>query len=84
MTDWKRIVEEHGGLVWATAFRLVGNGEDAADCFQEAFLEAVKVSRKEPVGDWSAFYDIWPRFGRSICCEFAAGIATGWMRCRFG
>ena len=54
MTDWKRIVEQHGGLVWATAFRLVGNGEDAADCFQETFLEAVKVSRREPVVDWSA------------------------------
>ncbi len=54
MTDWKRIVEQHGGLVWATAFRLLGNGEDAADCFQEAFLEAVKISRREPVADWSA------------------------------
>ena len=54
MTDWKRIVEQHGGLVWATAFRLVGNGEDAADCFQETFLEAVKISRREPVVDWSA------------------------------
>jgi RNA polymerase sigma-70 factor (ECF subfamily) len=54
VTDWKRIVEQHGGLVWATAYRLLGNCEDAADCFQETFLEAVKVSRKEPVGDWSA------------------------------
>ena len=54
MTDWKRIVERHSGLVWATAYRLVGNCEDAADCFQETFLEAVRVSRKEPVGDWSA------------------------------
>jgi RNA polymerase sigma-70 factor, ECF subfamily len=54
VTDWKRIVEEHGGVVWATAYRLVGNSEDAADCFQETFLEAVKVSRKEPVGNWSA------------------------------
>jgi RNA polymerase sigma-70 factor (ECF subfamily) len=54
VTDWTRIVEQHGGLVWATAFRLVGNSEDAADCFQEAFLEAVKIARREPVGDWSA------------------------------
>ncbi len=54
VTDWKRIVEQHGGLVWATAYRLVGNCEDAADCFQDTFLEAVKISRKEPVGEWSA------------------------------
>jgi RNA polymerase sigma-70 factor, ECF subfamily len=54
VTDWKRIVELHGGLVWATAYRLLGNSDDAADCYQDTFLEAVKVSRKEPVGDWSA------------------------------
>ena len=54
MTDWKTIVEQYGGLVWATACRLVGNGADASDCFQETFLEAVKISRKEPVRDWSA------------------------------
>jgi RNA polymerase sigma-70 factor, ECF subfamily len=54
VADWKRIVELHGGLVWATAYRLLGNSEDASDCFQETFLEAVKVSRREAVGDWSA------------------------------
>jgi len=48
------IVEQYGGLVWATACRLVGNCADASDCFQETFLEAVKISRKEPVRDWSA------------------------------
>jgi RNA polymerase sigma-70 factor (ECF subfamily) len=54
VTDWKMIVEQYGGLVWATACRLIGNHADASDCFQETFLEAVKVSRKEPVRDWSA------------------------------
>ena len=53
MTDWKTIVEQYGGLVWATACRLVGNCADASDCFQETFLEAVKISRREPVRDWS-------------------------------
>ena len=47
------IVEQYGGLVWTTACRLVGNRADASDCFQETFLEAVKISRKEPVRDWS-------------------------------
>jgi RNA polymerase sigma-70 factor, ECF subfamily len=54
VTDWKVIVEQYGGLVWATSCRLVGNGADASDCFQDTFLEAVKISRKEPVRDWSA------------------------------
>lgn len=52
MTDWNAIVEQYGGLVWATACRLVGNRADAADCFQETFLAAVKVSRKQTVRDW--------------------------------
>ena len=25
MTDWKTIVDQHGQLVWATAWRLLGN-----------------------------------------------------------
>jgi RNA polymerase sigma-70 factor, ECF subfamily len=54
VTDWKIIVEQHAALVWATACRLVGNGPDALDCFQETFLEAVKVARREPVRDWPA------------------------------
>ena len=53
MTDWKAIVDQYGQLVWATAFRLVGNHADALDCFQETFLEAVKLSRREPVRDWA-------------------------------
>ena len=54
MTDWKSIVRQHGGIVWATACRLLGNTADASDCFQETFLEAVKVSRREAVRDWPA------------------------------
>jgi RNA polymerase sigma-70 factor, ECF subfamily len=54
VTDWKTIVDQYGQLVWATAYRLVGNPADAADCFQEAFLEAVKVARREPVREWSS------------------------------
>ena len=54
MTDWKTIVDQYGQLVWATVFRLVGNHADASDCFQETFLAAVKVARKEPVREWTA------------------------------
>lgn len=54
MVDWKTIVDQYGQLVWSTAYRLVGNQADASDCFQDAFLEAVRVDRKEPVRDWAA------------------------------
>jgi len=54
VTDWRAIVEQYGGLVWSTACRLVNSPADAEDCFQETFLEAVKVARREPVRDWAS------------------------------
>lgn len=54
MLDWKTIVDQYGQLVWGTAYRLVGNHVDASDCFQDVFLEAVRVDRKESVRDWPA------------------------------
>lgn len=48
-TDWQDIMDEHGGLVWKVAYRLLGNEADAADCFQDAFLAAVKISRTQRI-----------------------------------
>jgi RNA polymerase sigma-70 factor (ECF subfamily) len=47
--DWQAIVNEHGPLVWQTAYRLLGNHTDSADCFQETFLAALELSRRQPV-----------------------------------
>jgi RNA polymerase sigma-70 factor (ECF subfamily) len=47
--DWQAIVGDYGSLVWQTAYRLLGNRADAADCFQETFLAALEVSRRQPV-----------------------------------
>lgn len=47
--DWQAIVTEHGPAVWQTAYRLLGNRSDAADCFQETFLAAFEFSRHQPV-----------------------------------
>ncbi len=47
--DWQMIVAEHGPLVWRTAYRLLGNSADTADCFQETFLAALELSRRQPV-----------------------------------
>ena len=47
--DWQVIVTEHGPLVWQTAQRLLANHADAADCFQETFLAALELSRRQHV-----------------------------------
>jgi RNA polymerase sigma-70 factor (ECF subfamily) len=54
MTDWQAIISQHSPIAWRTAYRLLGNDADAADCLQETFLSALDVSRREPVRDWSA------------------------------
>lgn len=52
MTDWQRVVDEHGGIVWKTVHRLVGDDADAADCFQEAFVAALEISRRQKIANW--------------------------------
>jgi len=47
--DWQNIVTDCGPLVWRTAYRLLGNHADTADCFQETFLAALELSRRQPV-----------------------------------
>jgi len=42
-------VREHGPAVWQTAYRLLANHNDAADCFQETFLAAFEIAGREPV-----------------------------------
>jgi RNA polymerase sigma-70 factor, ECF subfamily len=54
MLNWDDIVAQHGPLVWRTAYRLVGNEADAADCYQESFAAALSVSRREMVRNWPA------------------------------
>ena len=43
MTDWEHVVRTHGPLVWQTAWRLLGQEADAADCFQETFVSAMET-----------------------------------------
>jgi RNA polymerase sigma-70 factor, ECF subfamily len=49
MVDWDAIVAREGPAVWRTAYRLVGNRADAEDCFQETFLAALPIFRRERV-----------------------------------
>ena len=44
MTDWPQIIATYGGLVWKTARSLLNNDADAADCFQETFVETLNLN----------------------------------------
>jgi RNA polymerase sigma-70 factor, ECF subfamily len=52
VTDWDRIVSEHGPAILRLACRILGNGADAEDSVQEAFVEAYCVSQSQPVENW--------------------------------
>lgn len=52
--DWQRIIEKYGAIVWQTAYRLLGNHADAADCFQETFISALELSQRQRVRNFSA------------------------------
>jgi RNA polymerase sigma-70 factor (ECF subfamily) len=54
MPDWEEIVRRDGPAVWRTAYRLLNNPADADECFQEAFVAALEVSRREQVENWRA------------------------------
>jgi len=52
MTQWAKIVAQHGPIVWQTALRLLANEPDSADCFQETFLSAMHVAARQPIANW--------------------------------
>ncbi|MCC7146320.1 MAG: sigma-70 family RNA polymerase sigma factor [Phycisphaeraceae bacterium] len=51
--DWPRIIQTHGPLVWRTITRLVGNRQAAEDCYQETFIAALGVARRDQVRQWA-------------------------------
>jgi RNA polymerase sigma-70 factor (ECF subfamily) len=71
MPDWRAIIERDGPAVWRTAYRLLGNHADADECFQEAFVAALEVSRREEVRNW-----------RGLLVHLAAVRAVDWLRRR--
>jgi RNA polymerase sigma-70 factor (ECF subfamily) len=50
--EWAIIVRQHSPLVWRTVYRLLRHEGDASDCFQETFVSAWEVARRETVRNW--------------------------------
>lgn len=54
MVDWDRIVREHGPVVFATAWRILGHAADTEDVVQEVFLQAHQMQQAQEVRCWEA------------------------------
>jgi DNA-directed RNA polymerase specialized sigma24 family protein len=55
VTDWDAILGQPGRQVRSTAHRLLGNHSDTSDCFQETFLSALSVTRRQQIENWGGF-----------------------------
>jgi RNA polymerase sigma-70 factor (ECF subfamily) len=53
VTDWDRVVREHGPMVYAAAWRILANAADCEDVVQEVFLQAHQLHQGEPVRRWA-------------------------------
>lgn len=47
--NWQAALQQHGPMVWNTAWRILGNEADTADCFQDVFLKVVQVNGREEI-----------------------------------
>ena len=72
MVDWDAIVADHGSAVWAILWRLVDDRADVEECFQETFVAALKLSRRETVQSWPA-----------VLCRLATARAMDRLRKRY-
>jgi len=72
MTNWDAIVADDGPGVWRTLWRLLANRTDVEECFQETFVAALKVSRRQVVECWPA-----------LLCSLATARAMDRLRQRY-
>jgi RNA polymerase sigma factor (sigma-70 family) len=54
MHDWHEIRQRYGPLVWSTVYRIVKRHDQALDCYQDVFLEAIERTDERPVQNWPA------------------------------
>jgi len=54
MTNWAAIVANEGPAVWRTLWRLLAHRADVEECFQETFVSALELSRRQAVESWPA------------------------------
>ena len=65
MPDWLKLRDENAPILWAIAFRILVQHDDARDCVQEVLLEAIETSRRTVIRNWPAYLR-WLTTRRSI------------------
>jgi DNA-directed RNA polymerase specialized sigma24 family protein len=66
MTVTSDVVAAHADAVWRTAFRLLNNREDALDCYQQTFLDAMRLDPN--CNDWGfEFFSSYGSIGLYHC-----------------
>jgi RNA polymerase sigma-70 factor (ECF subfamily) len=55
VTDWERIVREHGPMVFGTAWRILGHAADTEDVVQDVFLEVFRLRADGSVRSWPGY-----------------------------
>lgn len=67
MSDLDTIFESHAETVWRIVYRLLADNDDARDCYQQTFLDAMQIDPRS-VGNWQAILSqiaTSPRNGRT-------------------
>lgn len=52
MPDWEDLVESNAPKLWRVCFRILRDHDASADCVQEVFLTALKISDSASIKDW--------------------------------
>ncbi len=55
MVNWDKIRQTHTSMVWNTVIRILKHEDDALDCCQDVFAEAMERGQRSHVADWGAF-----------------------------
>ena len=46
MSEWGYLLAKHGTVVFRTAYRILGRADEAEDCAQDVFVEAITRAEK--------------------------------------
>ena len=55
MHNWTELANAYGALVWRVAYRILQDHDDAADCHQEVFVDAMRRASDRRIENWPAF-----------------------------